>query len=292
MNDSNAVVDRLRRPEYTGENRCVPCTVLNVALAVVAAVAAAIGGLAAGGPFVAAGTGGGVFAVSLGAIALRGYLVPGTPAITRRYFPDRVLEAFGKADSARPVLESVDDEAIVSTLSRAGVLAEAGDAVVLTDEFRTEVHDRIETDGPDADDVRGALHADDVEPLGPTSFEVDGEGIERWVSPEAVAVDVALAAELDDRLDGWTDVDSGDRRDVLAGLRLRIERCPACDSPTETTVEHLDHCCRRPHVAVQASCLECDTLLGDHVVAESAAHTWVERVDDGAPADRSAPPSP
>ncbi|WP_144798996.1 hypothetical protein [Halorubrum depositum] len=293
-----SVVDRLRRPEYTGENRCLPCTALNVALAVVAAVAVAAGGLAAGGSRAsAAGAGGAVFAAALAAIALRGYLIPGTPTITRRYFPDRVLEAFGKGDADRPVLESVDDEAIAATLSRAGVLAEDGDAVVLADGFRTALRERIESGDsdaqvdPDVDGVRAALCADDVRALGATSFEVDGEGIERWVSAEAVAVDAALAAELDDRLDGWEALHRGDRRDVLTGLRLRVERCPACGSPTETTVERLDHCCRRPHVAVQTACRECEALLGDHVVPASAADTWIERVDGEEPSDRPASPS-
>ncbi|WP_094580838.1 hypothetical protein [Halorubrum sp. Ib24] len=279
-----SVADRLRRPEYTGGNRCLPCTALNVALAVVAAVAVGAGGLVAGASRVAAvGAGGVVFAVALAAIALRGYLIPGTPAITRRYFPDRVLDAFGKGEADRPVLESVDDEAVVATLSRAGVLIEDGDALGLTDEFRAAVGDGVDSGNPDAEGVRAALRADEVDALGPTSFEVDGEGIERWVSTEAVAVDVALAAELDDRLDGWADLNRGDRRDVLTGLRLRVERCPACDSRAETTVERLDHCCRRPHVAVQSACRECDALLGDHVVPASAADTWIERVDGAEP---------
>ena len=284
-----SVADRLRRPEYTGENRCLPCTALNVALAVVTAVAVAVGGLAAGASRGAAvGAGGVAFAVALAAIALRGYLIPGTPAITRRYFPERVLDAFGKGDADRPVLESVDDEAVVATLSRAGVLTEDGDALGLTDEFRAAVGDGVESGDPDAEGVRAVLRADEVDALGPTSFEVDGEGIERWVSTEAVAVDVALAAELDDRLDGWGDLDRGDRRDVLTGLRLRVERCPACGSPAETTVERLDHCCRRPHVAVQSACRECDALLGDHVVPASAADTWIERVEGAEPPDRTA----
>ncbi|WP_094590945.1 hypothetical protein [Halorubrum sp. Hd13] len=283
MSDQS-VADRLRRPEYTGENRCLPCTALNVALAVVAAVAVGAGGLVAGASRVAAvGAGGVVFAVALAAIALRGYLIPGTPAITRRYFPNRVLDAFGKGEADRPVLESVDDEAVVATLSRAGVLTEDGDALGLTDEFRAAVGDGVDSGNPDAEGVRAALRADEVDALGPTSFEVDGEGIERWVSTEAVAVDVALAAELDDRLDGWADLNRGDRRDVLTGLRLRVERCPACDSRAETTVERLDHCCRRPHVAVQSACRECDALLGDHVVPASAADTWIERVDGAEP---------
>ncbi|QAU12660.1 hypothetical protein EKH57_07945 [Halorubrum sp. BOL3-1] len=80
--------DRIREPEYTGENRCVPCTVLNGILAVALTAAAA-----AFGPVVAAV----VLVASLGSIYYRGYLVPGTPELTKRYLPDRVLRLFGKA---------------------------------------------------------------------------------------------------------------------------------------------------------------------------------------------------
>lgn len=82
------VVVRIRQPEYTGENRCVPCTALNVFIAVVIA-----------GLFVGAGRrwiGVVAFIVSVGVVYFRGYLVPGTPGITERYFPERVLRLFGK----------------------------------------------------------------------------------------------------------------------------------------------------------------------------------------------------
>jgi hypothetical protein len=80
--------DRIREPEYTGENRCVPCTVVNGVLAVVLTAAAAVFG-----PVTAAV----VLVASVGSIYYRGYLVPGTPELTKRYLPDRVLHAFGKA---------------------------------------------------------------------------------------------------------------------------------------------------------------------------------------------------
>lgn len=81
------VVDGLRQPEYTGENRCEPCTVLNLFVAAVFGALVArrsrLGGLLA-------------LAVSVGAIYLRGYLVPGTPTLTKQYLPPSVLRWFGK----------------------------------------------------------------------------------------------------------------------------------------------------------------------------------------------------
>ncbi|WP_293032421.1 hypothetical protein [Natronococcus sp.] len=81
------IVDRLRQPEYTGENRCTPCTILNLAIAGAIGTAVARRSRIAGAAVVGAST---------AAIYLRGYLVPGTPELTKRYLPERVLRLFGK----------------------------------------------------------------------------------------------------------------------------------------------------------------------------------------------------
>lgn len=81
------IVDTLHQPEHTGENRCEPCTVLNLV------IAGLLGSLIARRSKL-----GGVVAVtvSVGLIYLRGYLVPGTPTLTKRYLPPSVLRRFGK----------------------------------------------------------------------------------------------------------------------------------------------------------------------------------------------------
>ncbi len=71
-----SVLDAVRRPEYTGENRCWPCTALNLALVGAAAVLALLFW-----PLTAAVA---VLAVGAAAIALRGYVVPYTPAYAPR----------------------------------------------------------------------------------------------------------------------------------------------------------------------------------------------------------------
>ncbi|AGB38234.1 hypothetical protein [Natronococcus occultus] len=81
------IVDILRQPEYTGENRCTPCTALNAAIA--AAIGAVLARRSRAAGLVAVG-------VSAAAIWLRGYLVPGTPELTKRYLPSSVLRLFGK----------------------------------------------------------------------------------------------------------------------------------------------------------------------------------------------------
>ncbi len=90
-------LDDLRAAEHTGENRCVPCTVLNLAIAVAVGVLVAGGGRKRGIRAPAA-IAAGVLTVALATlvIVLRGYLVPGTPWLTRTFLPDSMLRRFGK----------------------------------------------------------------------------------------------------------------------------------------------------------------------------------------------------
>ncbi|OIB55431.1 hypothetical protein [Natrialba sp. SSL1] len=81
------ILAHVHNPEYTGENRCLPCTIVNLVIAGILAVAAAVVS-----PLLAVA----VFGLSVAAIALRGYLVPGTPTLTKRYFPDWLLAKFDK----------------------------------------------------------------------------------------------------------------------------------------------------------------------------------------------------
>lgn len=84
---SSDPLQRLEQPEYTGENRCWPCTVANLLIA--AALAALVGRRNRALGIL-------TFLGSAALIYLRGYLVPGTPELTKRYLPESVRSAFGK----------------------------------------------------------------------------------------------------------------------------------------------------------------------------------------------------
>lgn len=113
----SGIVSRVRRPEYTGENRCTPCTVVNVGFS--AALAAAVGVVAS--PV----SGFAVLVASLGLVYLRGYLVPGTPTLTKRYLPDRVLRLFDKGTD--PVVDGTAGRSTGASVSTGGV-ADGGTA--------------------------------------------------------------------------------------------------------------------------------------------------------------------
>jgi len=81
------IVGALRQPEYTGENRCAPCTALNL---VIATLFASL--ISRQSKYAA------IFLLIVSSILiyLRGYLIPKTPELTKRHFPPTILRWFGK----------------------------------------------------------------------------------------------------------------------------------------------------------------------------------------------------
>ncbi|QLK25660.1 hypothetical protein HYG81_16485 [Natrinema zhouii] len=271
MIDLPDVLARLEQPAYTGENRCLPCTAVNVVIAITLAIGIGVATTALVGAF--------ALTVFLGLIRLRGYLVPGTPTLTRRYLPDRVLAMFGKSPSDTLTVETVSPDTLESVLTATTVATEQGDGIRLTPSFRQQWNERLSRDGdPESrsDAVRSMLGADEIRRLGDASYVLDGRKQVRWESTAALAADVAAAAELRTRLEGWDALEVDERRDLLTGLRLLRDRCPACDSGVTTTAERLEHCCRRPRVGIRSVCEACDRPLVEVVVTESSADPWLE----------------
>lgn len=273
-------LERVRKPEYTGENRCPPCTVVNVVLA--ALLGAALGY----GTLVALGTAGGVavgaaaFLLSVAAIYLRGYLVPGTPELTKRYLPEAVLRRFGKdptvtgsfaeAEVEEPTerREDVEPEDVLVT---AGALEECagGDDLCLTDDFRASWYDtiaEIRDAGAEKRHLGQALgvEADDL------SFEdYIGDAFSAWVGDRTVGVwesnaaliaDVAAARELRDRHDDWDALSVPARGDVVYALRVFLDTCPECGAPVVLEQDQVESCCGSQLVAAM-SCEGCDSRL-------------------------------
>lgn len=258
---------RVRQAEYTGENRCLPCTVVNIIIAAVvaAAIAAAVStvltpsaGVAGGGVF---------FLLSLVAIYLRGYLVPGTPELTKRHFPPWLLSLFGKGPERVEVETDVNPEvALVS----AGALeeCETEDDLCLTDTFRESWYSKIEQTGDDDSDRDRLLDLLGVED-GEVHFEeygeafqarLDGVVVGRWESEAAFRADLGAARTLEARLRNWTALSSEERSQLLSGLRLFIDSCPNCGGTPDFGTETVESCCSTHEVAA-VSCGNCNARL-------------------------------
>lgn len=270
MSTRDGLLGRLRQPEYTGENRCLPCTVVNTVIAFVAATGVGLGGWFVAGPPIGAVVGIGVLAVGLASIALRGYLVPGTPELTKRYFPPWLLALFGKEEPGRhqPLAEdgALDPE---TALLRVGALEECADGedLCLTDSYRTAWERELERIDPDGgrEQLPEMLdtESDDLsyEEFGAAfRARIDGQVVGKWESEPAFLADLAAARVFERQFSGWDDLPVRARGQLLNGLRLFIETCPRCGGRPTFGSDTVESCCERYDVAAVA-CEDCEARL-------------------------------
>lgn len=254
-------LERVRRPEYTGENRCVPCTATNLAIAAVLTVAIALVSV----PLALAFAG-----LAVASIGLRGYLVPGTPELTKRYFPEWLLAKFDKAPAPdrEPAAPGFDPERV---LLDGGVVepCESIDDLCLTEEFESTWWEEMSSLTDDA-----SLRAELAEQLGldpdDVTFESHGDAfiaredgirIGQWESRAALLADLAASKELPDRIDSWEGLSARNRSQLLGGLRVFVDTCPSCGGTVSADTEVVESCCRSTTV-VAVACDDCgDRLL-------------------------------
>lgn len=268
-------------PEYTGSNRCYPCTLVNGVIGIVLS-----GGIGAAGVIwattaVGAAAAAVALVVSGLSIYFKGYLVPGTPALTKRYFPPWLLALFGKGpetaasgvaqqaetDEATPPAKDIDLE---SFLVDAGALepCENGADLCLTDGFRMEwdrAIERIDETDVGRDRLPSILDttAEDVtvEEHGEAfRARVDGQYVGTWESRAAFVADIAAADVLSEWLDDWDSVPVAHRGQLLNGLRLFLTTCPACGGDLSFGTDTVESCCTTHEVAA-VSCGECETRV-------------------------------
>lgn len=281
MEPGDGRIARFRRDRYTGQNRCLPCTVVNVCIAFVLAVAVQAATITLDVPELAVPGSAVVLVVGLGAVYFRGYLVPGTPTLTERYFPDWLLVAFGKEPAttglagAEAPERSADTEGVQrldveSTLRDAGVLTEPenGDGLKLTAEAEQSFDEQLTALRADDVcwerflDVLDVSHGDvEFEEYG-SAFRVyrDGSPVGTWESRPAFLADVAGAAVLADRLPEWGDLSVGQRGELLSGHRMFLRTCPVCGGSLSFGTDTVESCCGTLEVAA-VTCEDCDARV-------------------------------
>ncbi|PSP15323.1 hypothetical protein BRC62_07735 [Halobacteriales archaeon QH_10_67_13] len=271
------VHDHLRRPAYVGVNRCLQCTIVNVAIAAILALL--LGALWA--PL-----GLTVFALSLTGIYFNGYLVPGTPTITRRYFPARVLSWFGKRpaitdgglDEPRsaiaPAAGDREPDQPAGRLLSAGIIEPCPDEedLCLAPGFREQWWRRIEQ-CRDADTAVDWLAAAiDVDPRtlsldagadADSGFTVSygSDTIARWPSRGAFLADLAADPTLEEWVSDWNDLPDRTRTELLVRLRVLLTECPACDRELRQNVDTVSTCCGGELRKVSIECPTCGSVF-------------------------------
>lgn len=270
-----SLLDWLRSSDHTGDNRCLPCTTANVLIAAAASAIVAVAGSIELGAlsFVGAGA----------VIGVRGYLVPGTPVLTERLLPDRVLAAFEKGPTA-PDSAGDDTRAADASGGRQKRIASASDPTqFLADRGVVEPCERRQGQclaGAFADRLReqterrdDVVDNDAVAALfgaAPDTVEVEygdhpevsvGYRHQIWPSRAALVADVAGHEALAGHVDGWASVPREQRLAVLRSLRSYQERCPRCGGPVSRSSSPAESCCRSYDV-VTVGCVDCgDALL-------------------------------
>lgn len=286
-------VETASQPEYTGENRCLPCTVVNVAgVAVVAVLLGrrrrAVGAFAA--------------AVGVAAIWLRGYALPGTPQFAPRLVAplpidlgpdhesgvdsDSLAGGIGATDAAASDAsggapaeadgggvgrrgangdaDGPDPEAVMETLVATDALVVDGETLRLADAFRAALDERIGAlralDGGDLAERAAAVAGADV-----TGGVHDGRVLlngrrDAWLARPVAIAETAVAELLCER-----GVDEAVAREAARPLRAFLERCPVCGGAVRDTT--LRSCCGGPggvsgdpERAVRA-CADCDAVV-------------------------------
>lgn len=262
-----AVLDAVRRPEYTGERRCWPCTGLNAAIL---AVGVGLVWLASA-PVAAA-----VAILGTAAIWLRGYLVPYTPR-----FAPRVTASLGFDPHARKratvtttlaVDGELDGEAVAEALLESGIVVADdpnGETLRLDDEFRERWRAEMRTLREfDYEELAAAVLASapgavEAEPRtrsdGTWIVLSDGSGRlagEMWLSrPVAVAEAAAVRALADTVPDGDDFLFAAAARP----LRTFLQRCPICEGEVvETTTRACCGGAPNPMASPTRSVLACE----------------------------------
>ncbi|CQR48662.1 MULTISPECIES: hypothetical protein [Haloferax] len=269
----STVLDRVRNPAYTGDNRCLPCTGVNAVFAV------ALAGVVAwvGSPLLGAVA----LAASAAAIGLRGYLIPGTPTLTQRYLPSRAM-AYFEHGPEQTAVDSHPESVDVTDGDRDNVLVENGVLVpcdggadfCLTDAVRRAWTDAIDAIDADVDTALSESALVDAEPsefvvdesAGDFAVSVDGAHAGRWPSREAFLADAAGAVALADELPGWHGLSSRTRGIALGELRLFLDRCPTCGGEPDFQHRTEETCCRTRTVTTMR-CADCDASFVEVVGA-------------------------
>lgn len=285
-NRVSSLWDTIRREEYTGENRCVPCTMLNLLIST---------GLSLIAGWIRVELGVAVLVGSILLIYFRGYLVPGTPTLTKRYLPNRILAAFGKGPEKHDETEwetlekleayrenAVDAESFLEEIG-AIELCDMDTEVCFTPSFNErlwEELDTLETESTDTDPVEGGGLSEetftiDIETIGaiydtlPSSIRVEerdypavraGRRIRKWPSEEALALDAALYRALESLSPRWDEVPLKQRIEILRELRGLVRQCPGCGGAVGTDETVVESCCTTYDV-VAVRCLDCRAHL-------------------------------
>lgn len=245
---------RFRNSQYTGENRCWPCTVVNLGLVgFISSCVAIIGSdLMAGS----------ILLVGVASTGLRGYVIPGTPRLTR-YLPASVLSVFNKGPSGSLAVTADSD-------SQETDLVEVSEGTIrLSSAIRNKYKTQAQNLASDSDRLEAAIvdafdrvdHITVNRSLGGNenwfAKDSDGDILLRWEARPVAAMDVAGEMLLSEYDPDWTTLDSSHREQQRAMLRRAAKTCPMCGLEFQSVSGSDVVCCGGQSLAGSLRCSEC-----------------------------------
>ena len=256
---------RLRNPRYTGANRCWPCTTVNVVL--LGAGAAVLGTVSDSVIAIA------LFTVGSLGIALHGYLIPGTPQLTR-VLPDPILTALGKnaIESGKEVNELPPNLPVTEALFAAKLLNEANRLPVDAEEtISASTADYI--DNSDAlkraivDTFDGVVEVSVRRSLGGGenwfAFDTNEVTVNQWENRAVAALDTVAIELLAERIPDWDDRPTPDRDAMVILLRYGLQACPVCANEYVESEGARVTCCGGRSLVGERRCSACNYALVD-----------------------------
>lgn len=205
---------------------------------------------------------------TVASIYLRGYLVPGTPELTQRYFPAWLVALFDT--------EPMDDEHhpgdTEKLLRSAGVVeeCETEDDLCLTEDFSDVWWRRIRRFRDDRDRAASQLAAVvDVDPEG-LEFDIiddefavtyQGDQVAHWASAAGFYADLAVEPTLAEYISEFEALSDQQRTEMIGGMRVFLEKCPACDGGLSEIETVQESCCSDDVKRVTVECEVCGAEL-------------------------------
>lgn len=248
-------LQRFQNQDYTGQNRCMACTITNLLVTGILALLLYV----AFQPILAAG----FTVLALAMIYLQGYLIPQTPELTKQYLPDSLLAYFGKDSQSRLTVD-IDPEEV---FTQEGILRGTDkEDVKLTENvvssFQTQIPKYKGFPKADLESVLGdgqyAIHYD--EHADAAEAFVGGNKFAQWPSTAAAVTDITAGRVLRDEFLNWEYYTPTERAVLLKGFRALVETCPACGGTISVGQKTRESCCSS-HDVVTVSCVDCQNAL-------------------------------
>ena len=238
-------LDAITRPEYTGRDRCWPCTAVNAVI---------LAGLVLAATLLAPLLGVLVLMAGVVGIVFRGYVIPFTPRFAPRlvatipgadglfdaHASDRTPGGLGDADA--------DGEVVLTSLIEAGILT-GDDELHIAPDVADDWRDAMQELADDSlEALAAAVEAESPSPVRTKTYENDGRAwiivtdedesleSETWLSRPVAIADIAAVRTLTAR-----GIDAQTAADAASPLRLFLDDCPDCDG--ELVATNGDGCC-------------------------------------------------